>query len=614
MSRQTTKSILSRDEISLLQHSEEPKNSALYGNLYDVLCSLDQLKAISIDELIDLYKSDKKGVAALTYNKETLLDSVKQEWYTESVSEEDPDKKVRCGLCNTPNKYLFYIKNRKNNQRLNVGSTCMTKFPGIEGYTEYKYQLKKMQHNHKIIARRTIFHQKFPNALDIIESANFYFDNLPILLPADTYNGLKDVVVRLRLIYTYYIEKNKTPFKTPFTPFELFQKAIDQYNKLKIIADGFIEKNINNPLICRREEINWLIKTNRESLIMKIAENNGLYTKDTLAFIYSSQFVFKHFDLFNQRNKSQLLNIKFDRSNNTINCILDKIGYTHSIQYIIDLKSFMKEIGCKCIIDKHYFYNSKDLLNIANISNSINNLESIIWYNANVMNELNYIFLIDYQTHELYLYRKGDGAVKFFSPKYFLKSYSSYILKSDDAIKDFLKKVINGNKAKKWITKDIQEKNDFANKIYRMYKEQYNENIYAKKHSGNKNYYEIPLYNLEQRIDYDNIEYINIKKHDINIPINQHQLIDYAIKVSPTSNMPKCIKDKILLVHATNRLKNQDIGIFCINDIHVVMRYIHNDSNKEKYLETLDNKNSTIILTNDIKICGKVLYILSTNK
>ena len=127
MSEQTKKAILSRDEISLLLHSEEAKNNELYGNLFSVLTKLDVLKAVRLEQLFEL---DEKAKAALTYNKKSLIDNVKQEWYTESVSAEDPNKSIRCGLCNTPNRYLFYIRNRLNNNRLNVGSSCMTKFPG----------------------------------------------------------------------------------------------------------------------------------------------------------------------------------------------------------------------------------------------------------------------------------------------------------------------------------------------------------------------------------------------------------------------------------------------------------------------------------------------------
>ena len=61
MSRKTTKSIISRDEISLLLNSEEPKDTKLYGNLYSVLSNLQNLKAVSLDQLSDI---DNKAKAS----------------------------------------------------------------------------------------------------------------------------------------------------------------------------------------------------------------------------------------------------------------------------------------------------------------------------------------------------------------------------------------------------------------------------------------------------------------------------------------------------------------------------------------------------------------------
>lgn len=165
MGRKTTKSILSRDEMSLLLNSEEPKNIKLYGNLYSIICDLPKLKAVTLEQLPDI---DNKAKAALTYNKKTFIDTVIREWYAERVSEEDPAQKVRCELCNTPNKYLYYIRNRKNNTLLNVGSRCITKFPGIEGYVEQKKQLSQIHKGHQIIKRRNEFYEHFPNYEDFI--------------------------------------------------------------------------------------------------------------------------------------------------------------------------------------------------------------------------------------------------------------------------------------------------------------------------------------------------------------------------------------------------------------------------------------------------------------
>ena len=157
MSRKATKSILSRDEISLLKSSEEIKNTDLYGNLFNILLEITKLEAVTLDELKE-HGLDNIGVTILTHNKGKLIDDITHEWYVESKSAEDPDKKIHCGLCNTPNKYLFYIRNRLNNIQLNVGSSCMKKFSEIEGYANHKYELGKIQRNQRERAHWLQFH------------------------------------------------------------------------------------------------------------------------------------------------------------------------------------------------------------------------------------------------------------------------------------------------------------------------------------------------------------------------------------------------------------------------------------------------------------------------
>lgn len=546
MSEQTKKAILSRDEISLLLHSEEAKNNELYGNLFSVLTKLDVLKAVRLEQLFEL---DEKAKAALTYNKKSLIDNVKQEWYTESVSAEDPNKSIRCGLCNTPNRYLFYIRNRLNNNRLNVGSSCMTKFPGIEGYSEYKYQLSQIQKNQKTVLRRTEFHNKFPNVEHILDSSEYYFDNLPVLLPEELYYTLKDVIKRFRLIYMSYVEKGKTPFQSTKNSFELFYMAINQYNKLKIKADEFVKMNLNNPLICKREEIDWLEDNNKEHLIRKISQDGGLYTQTTITHIYYRDFIKKNYDLFNARNQSSQLIIK-ELKTNEFTIYFTKVGYMPYLQYKAEYKDFMLKIGCHCFFDKYYVYNSQDIIKISKIEHTIRNIESIIGYTANIMNDLRYIFLIDYETNLLYLYRKADGAIKEIPLRNFLDGYGQRILNSDEFIKNYLRKLVLS--IQKWITCDTQGKQGIYDKIRRLFKEQYiNSDIYSKQTISHSDVIELPKYiQIDNHINFSYVEYIKIPNSKI-----KNKQCDYIVQIS----------DVLFLVYQDNRIKDNDMVVYSEN-------------------------------------------------
>lgn len=467
MSRKTTKSILSRDEISLLINSEEPKNNQIYGNLYEVLLKISNLKAATLQQLIDL-QLDSVGVAALTYNKILLIENVKGEWYVENHNAEDPDKKVKCGLCNTPNKYLFYIRNRINNKQLNVGSSCITNFPGIEGYAEYKYQLNKTIRTQKEIARRTEFHNRFPNCTEIIDSSSYYFDNLPILLSYELYFPLKDTVKNLRLIYTKYIKNGKTPFETQRDPFQLFKECVYTYNDLKTKADKFIENNINKSNVCKRSEIDWMLDNRKIKLMEQIAKNNGIYTIETLKEINSTTFITSNMGIFIEHNKSE--NVRFIKpKDDTTPLFFSIMERKIKLFYRINIKKFMNEIGSNCFFDMLFTFDKNDLFKVSKVEINQKNLFAIINYLSDTLDKIGYVILIDEYTNDIYLYKKVDKSVKELTSTKLIEFFNINFIQKQFDIYKFIGIFIS----KGWITFEEQVIYGIDGKINDMYYKQY---------------------------------------------------------------------------------------------------------------------------------------------
>lgn len=477
MSRKMTKSDLSRADISLLINSEETKNIQLYGNLYNILLQIKDLKAITIQEL-ESYNLNQDGMFALTHNRHTLIDNATKEWKATTNIIDNPKRTAACQLCNAPKlRYECHIRNIKNNMELLVGSECVNNFK-IDGYLEQKKQLLQIHKGHKIAQRRKQFYNHFPDYDGIISDAEEYFSTLPILLPYELYTKLQDIIGRMRMIANKYIDEGKKPYHSQYDSFQLFQLMIDNYVKLKYSSDIFVSENINKTLICKRPEINWLISQNKIRLLQQISENNGIYTMDTLKHMHSINFVRNSLKSILDKNNSDLM--KFEKlGENNILFSFNKFGYQSPILFGILLKDFMKYIGANCIISKDFSYDSKEILSISTIINSKTNLLSILEYIDNMINSLNCVFLVDDATKSLYLYRKGDRSIKKFSYYAFIKHYSKYILLPDEEIKMFLFSVVKGNNKTKWITAEMQSKQGIDDKIgllYKAYKESHEYN------------------------------------------------------------------------------------------------------------------------------------------
>ncbi len=537
MSRKITKSDLSRDEISLLINSEEAKDRNLYGNLYEVLLLTKELKAVTLKELEDR-NLNYHGISALSYNKHTLIDNATKEWRATTDIIDNPKRSAKCQLCNAPNlRYECHIRNIKNDIELLVGSECVTKFK-IDGYFDQKKQLAQIHKGHKVVQRRNEFYSYFSECENNIIEAEKFFTTLPILLPYYLYDNLQNVIKRLRLIYFTYINEGKKPFNSEFDSFKLFELAIKQYDKLKKEANDFIDNNKNEKFICKRKEIDWLISNNKNNLLQQISENNGIYTIETLKYVYCPLLIQEYKSLFINKNQSQEMKLEKIKDSNLLFSFY-KFGYQPKIIFSVQLSAFMKNIGAKCIIDKNFEYGTTEIITIATITNLKNNLFSILNYIDNIMPYLACVFLFDDKTNTLIIFRKGDRAIKQFSPYGFMKAYSQYMIFTERDIKKFLFSLIKNSNNSRWITKEIQFKQDIQDKINKLYK------IYTDSHNkynyqinrGSK--FEIVLYKIiynsvttcKLYIDYDNPKYGVWQRNDIKIGNAKLNSIDYALLI-----------------------------------------------------------------------------------
>ena len=133
---------------------------------------------------------------------------------------------------------------------------------------------------------------------ETISNADNYMDSLPIVLPAELYNKLKNTGNRMYAVYNVYVNEGKKPIQSALDSFELFELAKTQFSLLSKDADGFITENQGNPLICKKSEVDWLLLHHKKSTVQRIAENGGKYNEYTLGAVSSYDFVKSYIKLF----------------------------------------------------------------------------------------------------------------------------------------------------------------------------------------------------------------------------------------------------------------------------------------------------------------------------
>lgn len=600
-----TKSDLSRDEISLLINSEEAKDVQLYGNLYEILLKLRELKAITLEELEE-HDLNYYGISALSYNKQTLIDNATKEWKATTDIIDNPKRNARCQLCNAPKlRYECHIRNIKNNIELLVGSECVNKFK-IDGYLNQRKQMAEIHKGHKVVQRRNEFYNRFPDFENFITEAEEYFATLPILLPYKLYKKMQDTIDRMRLISTKYIKEGKKPYNSQLDSFELFQLALDNYSKIKSESDNHINIYINKEFICERSEIDWLISENKLSLLQRISENEGLYTLSTLKNIYSIDFTKKYLKSILSKNNSDL--VKFERLEESgIIFSFNKLGYQFPILFRIHLKDFMQYIGADCIIKNNFTYGSKEILSISTIINSKGNLISIIEYIDNMMNLLNCVFLVDDTSDSIYLCRKGDRAVRQFPTYTFMKNYSKYISASDETIKMYLISVVKGNKNIKWLSTETQSKQGIDDKIGILYKAYRESHEYNTRSTGRK--IELMTYSVYYNditntvnLDFNSSEYITLQRNKLKIGDARLRTIEYGLRVNDESLAPLYHKGDILFVQTIQKFKT-DAVLFFASSKEIIIKNCHSES-----VEPVSIFNFSNIPKKKLVAYGRIIY------
>jgi len=458
--KEQDKKIITLDELNLFRCSEELKNTKIYSNLYDILCRIEAKRVIPVEEI---YGLSDTALSILISKKREIKERIVNEWEASGYGY-DPNQKAKCDFCHRKNnKYFFHIKNVINNTVLTVGSTCIGKFLKVKRYNEQKSLMEQdknqrsfMMNNAELLGYSQIIHQYF--------DAEKYFLSLPILPPYDIYSGLKENILNMKSICLNY----------KGTSVE-FDAEWEKYQNLKSQADTFIKNNINNPFICKKEEVDWIIANDKIELLEEISKNNGVYTTSTLGLICSEEFTKSNISKIAQRNKSH--SIKFGECNPvSIVALFDMNGYYNQISFQIPLKTLMKTIGCNCILNDDYEYGTNDILPISTIMNTQINIKTIIQYIASILIDTDYAFLYDNTRDEIIVYRKKDNAIKYINAYNFLQAYSKIILRSNEKVKINMQRIINSIKSYQWITVAKQKEQGIYNNIdslYNEYKESY---------------------------------------------------------------------------------------------------------------------------------------------
>lgn len=457
--------ILSQQEMVLIKNSDEAKKTGIYGNLYSCLCRYPKL---SKQDFRNDETFDKRAKATLlsSENKKLLIEKIMKEWYAKSEIETSCVE-VKCQLCGQPNKYIFFICNKRTGVQLHVGSDCITRFPSIDGVQREKKKIDQLKKEDKQQARKIEFEILEEEEIDFLENSQRKFEDFPMLLPLDLYNDLKITLTQLKKEKNNYI-KNGGKLEIIFKEYDFLR---NRFNSLYSEAENYYNEVKANSLICNKETAAWLLKHNQR-VWETVSRNGGLFSVETLKCLGQESFIKKRLNIFKKHLDDQEIQIigVFDGK---IRFSINSDRYTPHITFTMKTKKFMQNIGCYCLTKEDYKFGKEDLKDIV-IENNTSNFDSLSKRLYRILNNYGYEIILENGTSHVYWVmlpynKKGGGeyAAKreklymLTDIKQFLSTFSPFLLRDTTYIETHFEDIIKKMECGKfWISQAEKNENE----------------------------------------------------------------------------------------------------------------------------------------------------------
>lgn len=246
---------------------------------------LDTQLSLAIDQVKEENKSDFQYVVPY------ILKQCGEEWKgDESVLhpiEDLGDGRRPCGLCGRDNRYIYYIQNRLNGNKLNVGGDCVEDFVDMDLLREgnSKGQLLRKA---KELRRRGLINQRFPGIQSRIDTWLNRVARYETILPTYLEEPYLAEGTKLQELHNSYLRNDEDESILDEVE-EILNKETDHIRDF----DNYQLLNLDNPFIVTKKIMTWL-ENRRDRKTIEILKEVGYISHETVSFIWEGSFIEKN--------------------------------------------------------------------------------------------------------------------------------------------------------------------------------------------------------------------------------------------------------------------------------------------------------------------------------
>lgn len=243
------------------------------------------------------------------------------------IEDRGPDNRawLKCSLCGTPNRYIFYIENRFNANRLNVGSECIKYFGLTVRRDKSMSDLIREATRIRLLG---VLNEKLPGIAALVEGWSHSLEEHPVILPASLENRHVELGTKIRDLYERYL--NGIIDETAIEQIALLSSNA---KTLSQEIEQYVAENLNKEFAAKSEIRTWLNNRGYHQVLEMIKEDEGQITWRTAHRIEELRFVrslVPHFSRYMEKIGLRITDVD-----------------VNSISYVLEFPSTKVRLCCK---------------------------------------------------------------------------------------------------------------------------------------------------------------------------------------------------------------------------------------------------------------------------
>ncbi|ADC52232.1 MULTISPECIES: hypothetical protein [Alkalihalophilus] len=412
--------IQKRDRVLLL-HSVHFK-SELYREYRDLLVKNKRIT----NGLVNSLPHEKQSFMRTVLRQ--VIREAHNEWQAdESKIVEDKGEgntDIKCSLCATGNRYIFYIKNKISGEKLNVGSDCIEDF--VNDGLKLPTTIADLKKNATKIQRMFKLNSLIPDVNEKIEKWAAFLDKQPIYIPKERTKNYYDLMNTTQALYKDYLEnghKNDSVAE--------IAKNLETKEEYELNIERYVKQKIDVPFIVTKNIIKNLQRNGNKTALRMIESDNGFITSRTAGRVTETNFISFIINLLNthfDKVDSSIVSMDHDRGQ-----LVFQMKPLTRVNLYIGYQLFMEEVGMIIFGEEPIEMLTKSyLLQQSNIYESESAEIALKQMEKNLGKKFMKIAFISYNENEIIVHSR--------------KSNQYHLCKMDNFINDNLKWAFGGDK------------------------------------------------------------------------------------------------------------------------------------------------------------------------